>query len=59
MNLCGRHSYYGGCLRGVIDEVMDNSLEESGFELHSRYYGHFRANSHGKGMNSIISQAMR
>ena len=43
--------YYvgGGNLRGTEANVLDCSLEVNEFELHSRYYIHFRTkNSQGK-----------
>ncbi len=39
--------------------VLDCSPEECEFELQSSYYIHFLTNTLGKGMNSIITQAMR
>ena len=34
-----------GCLRGVMVKAMDSVIVKSEFELHSRYYVHFRANT--------------
>ena len=48
----------GGCLRGVIVKAMDCRIVVSEFELHSRYYVHFRANTLGKGMNPLILLTM-
>ena len=41
------------CPRGVMVKAMDCGIVVSEFELHSRYYVHFRANTEsiGKGMN--------
>ena len=39
-------------------KVMDYGIVESEFELQSRYYIHFRVNTFGKGMNSLILPAM-
>ena len=40
----------GGGPRGVKVKAMDYGIVVSEFELHSRYYVHFRANTLGKGM---------
>ena len=34
--------------------MLDNNIVVSEFELKSRYYVHFRTNTHGKSMNSLI-----
>ena len=39
-------------------KALDYGIVKSEFELHSRYYGHFRTNTLGKGMNPIIIPAM-
>ena len=39
-----------GCPRGVMVKAMDCGIVLSEFELQSRYYVHFRANTLGKGM---------
>ncbi len=40
-------SLYLGCPRGVMVKAMDCGIVVSEFELQSRYYVHFRANTHG------------
>ena len=50
--------YQGGCPRGVVVKDMDCGIVVSEFELQSRYYVHFRANTLGKGMNPLILPAM-
>ena len=47
-----------GCPRGVMVKAMDCGIIISEFELQSRYYVHFRANTLGKGMNPLILPAM-
>ena len=47
-----------GCLRAVMVKAMDCGIVVSEFVLQSRYYVHFRANTLGKGMNSLILPAM-
>ena len=47
-----------GCPRGVMVKVMDCGIVVSEFELQSRYYVHFRANTLGKSMNPLILPAM-
>ena len=47
-----------GCPRGVMVEAMDCKIVAREFELQSRYYVHFRANTLGKGMNPLILPAM-
>ena len=47
-----------GCPRGVMVKAMDCGIVVSEFELQSRYYVHFNANTLVKGMNSIILLAM-
>ena len=39
-------------------KAMDSGIVVSEFELHSRYYVHFRENTLGKGMNPLILLAM-
>ena len=48
----------GGCRRHVMVKAMDCGIVESEFELQSRYYVHFRANTLGKSMNPLILPAM-
>ena len=43
---------------GVMAYVRDYSFEVSEFEHQSSYYVHFRTNTLGKGMNSLIPPAM-
>ena len=47
-----------GCPRGVMVKAMDYGILVSEFELHSRYYVHFRINSLGKDMIHLILLAM-
>ena len=47
-----------GCPRGVIVKAMDCGIVVSEFELQSRYYVLFRANTLGKRMNPLIFQSM-
>ena len=47
-----------GCPRGVMVKAMDCGIVVREFELQSRYYAHFRANTLGKGMNPLILPAM-
>ena len=46
------------CPRGVMVKAMDCGIVVREFVLQSRYYVHFRANTLGKGMNSLIPLAM-
>ena len=46
------------CPRGVMVKAMDSGIVVSEFVLQSRYYVHFRANTLGKGMNSLIHPAV-
>ena len=39
-------------------KATDYEIVESEFELQSRYYVHFQANTLGKGMNPLILPAM-
>ena len=39
-------------------KASDCGIIMSEFELHSRYYVHFRANTLGKDMNTLILPAM-
>ena len=48
----------GGCRRGVMVKSMDCGIIVSEFELQSRYYVDFRANTLGKDMNPLILSAM-
>ena len=43
---------------GVMVKAMDCGIVVREFELQSRYYVHFRANTLGKGMNPLILPAM-
>ena len=49
---------YRGCPRGVMVKAMDWGIVVREFELQSRYYVHFLANTLGKGMNPLILPAM-
>ena len=40
--------------RGVMVKAMDCGIVVSEFVLQSRYYVHFRTNTLGKGMNTLI-----
>ena len=48
----------GGIPCGIITKVLDCGLKVSEFELQSRYYVHFWANTLGKFMNPFIHSAM-
>ena len=48
-----------GCPRGVMVIAIDCGVVVREFILQSRYYVHFRANTHGKGMNPLILPAVR
>ena len=43
-----------GCPRSVMVKAMVYKIVAREFELQSRYYVHFRANTLGKGMNLLI-----
>ena len=43
-----------GSLHGVVANVMDCDIVVSDFDLQSCCYVHFRTNTLGKGMNSLI-----
>ena len=47
-----------GCPSGVMVNAMDCGIVVIEFELQSRFYVHFRANTLGKGMNPLILPAM-
>ena len=49
-----------GCPRGVMVKAMvkDCGFVVSAFELQSRYYVHFKTNTLGKEMNTLILPAM-
>ena len=47
-----------GCPRGVMVKAMDCGIVVREFELQSRYYVHFWANTLVKGMNPLILPAM-
>ena len=49
---------FRGCPRGVVVKAIACGIVGSDFVLQSRYYVHFRANTLGKSMNPLISQAM-
>ena len=49
---------YGGGTDGVIVKMMDRRIVVSEFELQSRYYIHFWANTLGKGMDPLILPPM-
>ena len=51
-------SFGGGCPRGVMVKAMDCGIVVREFDLQSRNYIHFRANTLGKGMNPLILPAM-
>ena len=55
VSLCNTNT---GCPRGVMVKAMDSGIVEREFALQLRYYVHFRANTHGKGMNPLILPAM-
>ena len=48
----------GGVLMVLLVKVMDCGIVVRKFELQSRYYVHFRANTLGKGMNPLILPVM-
>ena len=50
--------YLWGCPRDVMVKAMDCGIVVREFELQSRNYVHFRANTLGKGMNPLILPAM-
>ena len=43
---------------GEANKVLNGNIVVSEFELKSRYYVHFRTNTLGKGMNTLILQTM-
>ena len=47
-----------GCPRGVMVKAMDCGIVVRELVRQSRYYVHFRANTLGKGMNSLIVPPM-
>ena len=49
---------HGGHPPGVMVKAMDCGIVVSEFVLQLRYYVHFRANTHGKGMNRLILPTM-
>ena len=49
---------FWGCPHGVMVKAIDGEIVISEFEIKSRYYVHFRANTLGKGMNPLILPAM-
>ena len=50
--------WQGGCHRGVTVKALNCGIVVREFVLQSRYYVHIRANTLGKGMNSLILPAM-
>ena len=38
----------------IVVNILNCDIVVSEFELHSRYYVHFRTNTLGKGMNPLI-----
>ena len=50
--------FVGRCPRGVMVKAMDSGIVLSEFELQSRYYVHFRANTLGKLWSPLILPAM-
>ena len=52
------NSLRGGGPCGVMVKAMDCGIVVSEFELQSRDYVHFRANTFGKGMKPLILPAM-
>ena len=48
----------GGCPRSLTVKAMDCGIVVREFVLQSHYYVHFRANTLGKGMNTLILQAI-
>ena len=44
--------------RALMVKAMKCGIVASEFELHFRYYVHFRINTHGKGINTLILLAM-
>ena len=46
-----------GCPCSAMVKVLDGGRVLSEFELQSRYYVHFRTNTHGKGKNHLIFPA--
>ena len=48
----------GGGHCGVILKAMDCGILVSEFVIQSHYYIHFRTNTIGKGMNTLILPAM-
>ena len=47
-----------GCPRDVMVKALDYRIVVSEFELQLCYYVHFRTNTLGKGMNSLILPVM-
>ena len=47
-----------GCPHGLMVKAMNCGFVVGEFELQSRYYVHFRANTLGKGINLLILPAM-
>ena len=56
--LLDHYTYERGCPHGVMVRAMDCGILVREFELQSRYYIHFRANTLGKGMKPLILPAM-
>ena len=51
-------THVGGYPCGVMVKVMNCGIVVSEFIIQSRYYIHFRPNTHEKGMNPLILPAM-
>ena len=56
--ICHKTQTHLGCPRCVMVKAMDYEIVISEFELQSRYYVHFRANTLMKGMNPLILLVM-
>ena len=46
------------CLGGVMTKALDYGIVINEFELQLHYYVHFRTNTLGKGMDTLIPLAM-
>ena len=47
-----------GCPRGVLVKPLDYRIVLSDFELQSCYYMHFRTNTLGKGIDTLVLPSM-
>ena len=45
---------YKSSLRGLVPNILDCDIVEGEFELQSRYYVHFRINTHRNCVNLLI-----